>query len=347
GQYYPINFYDREKYDGEITSTIVIMFYDEAHRRMAGTYWGFWLSQQPSPRGARALIMDKGGSNGAYDTNLKHFDRVTFTWNGQKGARILLRFNCLSTDFSRIKGVKGIPMKVHVTHRFSQKGAVIERSFAKIKLFRDKGAERKNKDDQRHLEKIWEKMKGKSMEDNPFIAMYSPVSQVTEFRECLYTNEVGESEKEYTFPPTEEEIEAQSQLQIGQMLENGMIKERRFDTLAGTEIPDLIDVDPTYIPHLRKPKPLLCIFVKLLNESVYRAIYLERLNVQELIDKLAAKLQLQPSAITGIARLTQKGIRIHVDDSMVAQMTDEMDMVVECSFTPDSGSAKMTLILNY
>lgn len=94
----------------------------------------------------------------------KTFDRISFKWNGKTGAKLMVRFNCLSTDFSRIKGVKGIPLRVHMdtildgiggSHHSSRSGShghnnnnnnpssedagqSIERSFAKIKLFRDK-----------------------------------------------------------------------------------------------------------------------------------------------------------------------------------------------------------------
>lgn len=54
----------------------------------------------------------------------------------------MVRFNCLSTDFSRIKGVKGIPLRVHVDTMTEDDNSggehSMERSFAKIKLFRDK-----------------------------------------------------------------------------------------------------------------------------------------------------------------------------------------------------------------
>lgn len=97
----------------------------------------------------------------------KTFDRTLFKWNGKEGAKLMIRFNCLSTDFSRIKGVKGIPLRIQletydtnygggdhgsrgpgagggvdghggIDGGLLSRGRILERSFAKIKLFRDK-----------------------------------------------------------------------------------------------------------------------------------------------------------------------------------------------------------------
>lgn len=76
-----------------------------------------------------------------------------------------MRFKCLSTDFSRIKGVKGIPLRAqmesHVAaNEVAGTSAVDEVCFCKVKLFRDKGAERKNKDDAKQISKQLEKVYG-------------------------------------------------------------------------------------------------------------------------------------------------------------------------------------------
>ncbi|KAI0244711.1 hypothetical protein L0F63_004098 [Massospora cicadina] len=326
-QYYAITLADRSRTDAVLTTTLSIKFFDDCHRKMAGTYWGFWLSQQPSPRIAKALVLDKGGSAGVVDCDLGQFDRATIKWIGRSGARILVKFNCLSTDFSRIKGVKGIPMRVCASTEN-------EHSFCKVKLFRDKGAERKNKDDQRHLEKIWDKMKGK-LEDHPLLHIFAPASPITEFLEC--TKDSLDMDRPFIFPPESDDS--------AYPIDSSSLRERRFDTLSGADISDLLDVDPAYIPHLRKPRPMLCLFVKLFNESVYRAVYLEKPTVMDLVEKLSSKLQLQASSISSLTRITPRGLEVQVDDAMVSQMVDEMDIVVECSFHPETNH--MALILKY
>ncbi|KAG0174278.1 hypothetical protein DFQ30_005052 [Apophysomyces sp. BC1015] len=54
GQYYTIHLKDTEAFDGDISSTVAIMFHDESHRKSASNYWRFWLGQQHDPS-ARAI----------------------------------------------------------------------------------------------------------------------------------------------------------------------------------------------------------------------------------------------------------------------------------------------------
>lgn len=109
--------------------------------------------------------VERASSTGMLEVQSKTFDRTLFKWNGKEGAKLMIRFNCLSTDFSRIKGVKGIPLRIQIETYDTNysggdhggkgsgggvggfggmdggllsRGRIIERSFAKIKLFRDK-----------------------------------------------------------------------------------------------------------------------------------------------------------------------------------------------------------------
>ncbi|KAL0076177.1 CP2 transcription factor-domain-containing protein, partial [Phycomyces blakesleeanus] len=176
GQAYAIQLNDRQGFDGIITSTLVIMFHDPSHRKVALNYWKFWVSQQKCSDEARAIDIDVKQSSGVHNVQYPSFDKITFDWNGCEGAKIFARFNCLSTDFSRIKGVKGIPLRAHMESQvfwpevdlnspstmlwagtFTDLSSqfptedepiksfgsynYIERSFSKIKLFRDKVTE--------------------------------------------------------------------------------------------------------------------------------------------------------------------------------------------------------------
>lgn len=86
-----------------------------------------------------SLHLDKESSRGIHNIVYRSFDRITFNWIGKFGARIFVRFNCLSTDFSRIKGVKGIPLRIHVESRVvDEPGNRVEKSICRARIFRDK-----------------------------------------------------------------------------------------------------------------------------------------------------------------------------------------------------------------
>ena len=68
----------------------------------------------------------------------------------------MIRINCLSTEFSSQKGVKGIPLHLQVdTYEdlMNPDADSCHGGFCQIKVFRDKGAERKNKDESKSAEK--------------------------------------------------------------------------------------------------------------------------------------------------------------------------------------------------
>jgi hypothetical protein len=105
-----------------------------------------------------------------------------------------------------------------------------------------------------------------------------------------------------------------------------------------------LDRDPSYVPQSRKKRPVLCLYIKIGGESVYRAVYLEKHTLTDLIQKLSEKLEIQSSTISCVYRkATKKELMVRVDDSMVAQMTDELDMVVDYDFNQMDGSVNLTL----
>ncbi|KAJ2844066.1 hypothetical protein GGI22_007002, partial [Coemansia erecta] len=255
GQPYSISIADRSRSCTSYITTLRIAFHDGPNRQSASRNWNFWLSQQDNPHTACAMDLDNEASVGLENSENKDMDRVTFQWHGQHGAKVVIRFNCLSTDFSKLKGVKGFTLRLHMdtyhtqqprsagpgssvpptlavsmcqfpssavslepsdapamaispvgyngtaahqipgvmstpvspagnelfdpqkrqlqsaTARFAPEanqqptaivpGELIEMCYTCVKLFRDKGAERKNKDELKQLDNAWNRQMGK------------------------------------------------------------------------------------------------------------------------------------------------------------------------------------------
>ena len=107
-----------------------------------------------------------------------------------------------------------------------------------------------------------------------------------------------------------------------------------------------MDRDPNYVPTTvaRKRRPVLCLYIKIGGETVYRAVYLEKFTLADLIQKLSEKLEIQSSTISCVYRKTnKKELMVRMDDAMVAQMSDELDMVVDYEFNQMDGSVNLTL----
>ncbi|KAK5082053.1 hypothetical protein LTR05_007195 [Lithohypha guttulata] len=160
-----------------------VSFEDEQQRAKSGACWQLWRegrgSNEAHQRGGKLLAVEYVDPNqGGDDTTRKpqieleraSFDGFVVNWhpndrtNGVADCSISVRFNFLSTDFSHSKGVKGIPVrlcsKTELLTTLPEKSTnEPEVCFAKVKLFRDHGAERKLSNDIAHVKKSIEKLK--------------------------------------------------------------------------------------------------------------------------------------------------------------------------------------------
>ncbi|KAI7874274.1 CP2 transcription factor-domain-containing protein [Mucor mucedo] len=379
GQYYNITLKDKERFDGDIISVVSITFHDESHRMGATDYWKFWLTQQKDSDKARAVEIDLTRSSGAQAIECRQFDRISFKWNGKLGASVHIRFNCLSTDFSRIKGVKGIPLRLQIE---SEQGhinlieqTVAERTYCRIKLFRDKGAERKNKDDAKHIERQLEKNRGKNGEPHPLWLAFSPTAPVTLFREVIppeeeesnhhhledgrYSHDILSS----VLPPPTSMKRSYSNFQASNDIHN-LFHSPSVMPSALTIAPPIpapnttntttatpIGLDPNYIPQIRRRIAKLMLLIKYGNCDIYRAIYLEHLTVKELTEKLVQRLEITRPVASILRKIVSKDKKrsnmiVEVNDEVIQDMTEEQDIFIETQETGDSKTS-INLILNF
>lgn len=160
-----------------------ISFEDEQQRAKTGACWQLWRegrgSNEAHQRGGKLLAVEYVDPNQGGDEETRKpqvelekasFDGFVVNWhpnnraNGVADCSISVRFNFLSTDFSHSKGVKGIPVRLCaktelLTSLPSGSSSEAEVCFAKVKLFRDHGAERKLSNDIAHVKKSIEKLK--------------------------------------------------------------------------------------------------------------------------------------------------------------------------------------------
>ncbi|KAG1178659.1 hypothetical protein G6F70_002892 [Rhizopus microsporus] len=360
GQHYNITLKDVKGYDGDIISTAIITFHDEAHRAGATDYWKFWLSHQNNAEKAKAIDLDISRSNGIHIIEHRQFDRIVFRWNGKAGASIYVKFNCLSTDFSRIKGVKGIPLRLQI-ESYQQGVPHIEKTYSRIKLFRDKGAERKNKDDARHIERQLEKLRGKNGEPHPLWLAYSPTSPVTVFRELVTPEEdmaedmhrrglIASPGSSNILLPLPSPVPAPVNFMPGPM--------RRSFSTSFQPVPAVdmhypfsaqvpIGYDPSYVPQRRRRIAKLSVLIKFESDDVYRAIYLEHLTVKELTEKIIERSDIKKpvsKVIRKFKRSDKKSIVVRMEDDVVKDMQEEQDILVQTEDNEDGQSVTLVLV---
>lgn len=71
------------------------------------------------------------------------FNATQFHWDPSVGGSVQIRVNCLSTEFSAQKGVKGMPLRVQIdtyddlTSSYND-SIPVHRAYCQVKSFRDK-----------------------------------------------------------------------------------------------------------------------------------------------------------------------------------------------------------------
>lgn len=64
-------------------------------------------------------------------------------------------------------------------------------------------------------------------------------------------------------------------------------------------------------------------------DPYYRAVYLRQRTVQELINAISEKFQVDPTYVLRVTHVNAKGLQIIVDEEVVRELAEEQDMIVE------------------
>ncbi|XP_019691957.1 grainyhead-like protein 3 homolog isoform X4 [Felis catus] len=158
GQFYPITLRTPAGGKGlalssnKVKSVVMVVFDNEKVPVEQLRFWKHWHSRQPT---AKQRVIDVADCKENFNT-VQHIEEVaynalSFVWNVNEEAKVFIGVNCLSTDFSSQKGVKGVPLNLQIDTYDCGSGAerLVHRAVCQIKIFCDKGAERKMRDDER------------------------------------------------------------------------------------------------------------------------------------------------------------------------------------------------------
>ncbi|XP_066538992.1 grainyhead-like transcription factor 2a [Hoplias malabaricus] len=145
----------------KVRSVVMVVFGEDKCRDEQLKHWNYWHTRQHT---AKQRVLDIADYKESFNTigNLEEiaYNAVSFTWDINEEAKVFITVNCLSTDFSSQKGVKGLPLMLQIdTYSYNNRSnRPIHRAYCQIKVFCDKGAERKIRDEER--KQIRKKTKG-------------------------------------------------------------------------------------------------------------------------------------------------------------------------------------------
>lgn len=364
GQFYAISFEGNvdppstEEEIQRVRSVVHLVFRDEKDPRTECEHWQYWHSQQPNPQ-QRAFDIDRKSCQNIED-NIDEisYNAAMFTWSPHLNAKIVIRINCLSTDFSSQKGVKGIPLHLQIdTYEDipSPDTEPVHRSFCQIKVFRDKGAERKNKDESKSAEKRiqkWVKQNTSSCADPNMVSPTSLFHPPSKYTRLQTTTPLGP--KPILFTPAVHSTHIQggfeeSSLQTLSLLASIKDRENKRTlqshlALAKDELAELEVVPRLKVQKIHRPnRPAVTIYVKKDEEKVYNALMLDSLTVGDMVEAVASKYGMPPEMIKNVYKKTKKGILVNMDDRMIEQFVDEDDFIINLDFDNQLGHFELTL----
>ncbi|KAK1795149.1 hypothetical protein P4O66_010329, partial [Electrophorus voltai] len=147
GQFYGITLSDPQASKGlhhsinKVRSVVMVVFGEDKCRDDQLKHWNYWHTRQHT---AKQRVLDIADYKESFNTigNLEEiaYNAVSFTWDINEEAKVFITVNCLSTDFSSQKGVKGLPLMIQIdTYSYNNRSnKPIHRSYCQIKVFCDK-----------------------------------------------------------------------------------------------------------------------------------------------------------------------------------------------------------------
>ncbi|OXB81620.1 UNVERIFIED_CONTAM: hypothetical protein H355_008782, partial [Colinus virginianus] len=317
-----------------VKSIIRVVFHDRRlqyteHQQLEGWRW--------SRPGDRILDIDIPLSVGILDPRASptQLNTVEFLWDPSKRASAFIQVHCISTEFTPRKhgGEKGVPFRVQIdTFKQNENGEYTEHlhsASCQIKVFKPKGADRKQKTDREKMEKKTTQEKEKyqpSYETTILTEHLLPSASIQDAQQWLHRNR---------FSPFCRLFSSFSGADLLKMSKEDFVQIcgpadgiRLFNAIKGRNVRPKMTIYVCQEPeqnrtHLHQKREngdgSLC---------VYHAIFLEELTTLELIEKIANLYSISPQQINRIYRQGPTGIHVLVSNEMVQNFQDESCFVI-------------------
>ncbi|NXH64603.1 GRHL1 protein, partial [Rhabdornis inornatus] len=350
GQFYPITLKEVSSTEGihhpisKVRSVIMVVFAEDKTREDQLRHWKYWHSRQHT---AKQRCIDIADYKESFNTisNIEEiaYNAISFTWDINEEAKVFISVNCLSTDFSSQKGVKGLPLNLQIdTYSYNNRSnKPVHRAYCQIKVFCDKGAERKIRDEERKQSKRKGKCTDPSSQLNAFSDVKVPMlpshkrTDITIFKPfmdldtqpVLFIPDVHFANLQrgaHVLPVASEELEGES----SNLKRGAYIGEEDF-------IPT-----PNKMARIEEPKRVL-LYVRKESEEVFDALMLKTPSLKGLMEAISDKYDVPFDKIGKIFKKCKKGILVNMDDNIVKHYSNEDTFQLQIEEV--GGSYKLTL----
>ncbi|XP_051780881.1 grainyhead-like protein 1 homolog isoform X3 [Erpetoichthys calabaricus] len=343
GQFYPITLKETGNNKGmlhtisKVRSVAMVVFGEEKCREDQLRHWKYWHSRQHT---AKQRCIDIADYKESFNTisNIEEiaYNAISFTWDINDEAKIFVSVNCLSTDFSSQKGVKGLPLNLQIdTYSYNNRSnKPIHRAYCQIKVFCDKGAERKIRDEERKQSK----RKGKCPD------LSSPISTFSDVKMPIITKRTDIT----VFKPMSD-LETQPVLFIPDLHftnfpRHTFVSEEMEDGAVMKRLPFVSEEDfgspSSKVPRLEEPKKVL-LYVRKESEEVFDALMLKTPCLKGLMEAISDKYEVPIEKMGKVYKKCKKGITVNMDDNIVKHYSNEDTFQIQIEET--GGTYKLTL----
>ncbi|XP_008322329.1 grainyhead-like protein 2 homolog isoform X2 [Cynoglossus semilaevis] len=315
--------------DGLVQSVIMVVFGDDKCRDEQLKNWKYWHSRQHT---AKQRVLDIADYKESFSTigNVEEiaYNAVSFTWDISEEAKVFISVNCLSTDFSSQKGVKGTPLIIQIdTYSYNScSSRPIHRAYSQIKVFCDKGAERKLRDEEKkHLKK---RIKGKNAssalgshlkrsDSTLFKTLMDLDSQPVLFIPDVHFGNLQRAGQVFTF--NAEEVD-----------KSGSVLVKRLSCQSDSE---------TCPPQSKKPKldheRKVLLYVRKECDEVFDALMLHTPTLKALMEAISEKYALPVGKMAKVYQKSKKGVLVNMDDNIVQHYSNEDTFTLAFESTAD------------
>ncbi|XP_028256226.1 grainyhead-like transcription factor 2b isoform X2 [Parambassis ranga] len=322
----------------KVRSVIMVVFSEDKNRDEQLKYWKYWHSRQHT---AKQRVLDIADYKESFNTigNIEEiaYNAISFTWDVNEEAKIFITVNCLSTDFSSQKGVKGLPLMIQIdTYSYNNRSnKPLHRAYSQIKVFCDKGAERKIRDEERKL--FRKKSKGKDggvgvisvpkkSDTTYFKTMTDLEAQPVLFIPDVHFGNLQRAGQVFTF--NTEEIEREGSVLVKRMF-------RQSDE-------DLCPSPHKQIKEETHKRVLL--YVRKETDEVFDALMLKSPTLRGLMDAISEKYGLPADRIAKVYKKSKKGILVNMDDNIIEHYSNEDTFILSIESYADSYKIVLTEI---
>uniref|UniRef100_A0A2K6G763 Grainyhead like transcription factor 3 n=1 Tax=Propithecus coquereli TaxID=379532 RepID=A0A2K6G763_PROCO len=330
GQFYPVTLRTPAGGKGlalssnKVKSVVMVVFDNEKVPVEQLRFWKHWHSRQPT---AKQRVIDVADCKENFNT-VQHIEEVaynalSFVWNVNEEAKVFIGVNCLSTDFSSQKGVKGVPLNLQIDTYDCGSGTerLVHRAVCQIKIFCDKGAERKMRDDER--KQFRRKVK-------------CPDSSNSGIKDCLLSGFRG---NETTYLRPEADLETPPVLFIPNVHFSSL--QPLGSSPAPPCRPHRLSLKRTCSPFAEEFEPLpskqakeddlqrVLLYVRRETEEVFDALMLKTPDLKGLRNAISEKYGFPEENIYKVYKKCKRGILVNMDNNIIQHYSNHVAFLLD------------------